>query len=98
MKGLEDEADVGCAQRCPSVFVKLCEVGPVQENSSGSGKIEPGKEGKQGRFAGTGCADDSHGLTPLDTETHIRQDGQSTFRAANLFRDIFRGQYRVFRD
>ncbi len=88
MKGLKHESDTLGAHTCTPVLVKLPEDRAIERNVARCGQIEPGKQRQQRGFAGAGGADNGYRFAAIDRETDVRKNGQSTFRAANLFADL----------
>ena len=57
--------------------------------------VQPGEQRQQRRFAGARGADDRDGFSGGDREVDFCQNGQRSFRAANLFGDLFRSEDRL---
>ncbi len=88
VKRLEYEADaVGTHARTP-ILVELAEVHTVQYDITFRGKIQPGEQREQRRFARPRRSDDGHGFSRGDRETNVGKNSQTALGAANLFADI----------
>ena len=89
MEGLENEADTLRAQARAAIFVQLREVRAGEPYLAGCGRIEPREQCEQRGLAGTRGADDRDRLARRDLEGDGANDGQQTFRAANLLGEVF---------
>ena len=90
VKRLEHETDAVCSNPGPAVFIELGEIGAVQDDMTLGRQIESGQQREQCRLAGARRPDDGHRLARLYRETDLGKNGQTTFRAANLFADVIR--------
>ena len=77
------------AQARAAVFIELREIGAGEPHVSGSGRIEPREQREQGGLARARRADDRDRLARRDLERNVIDDGQQTFRAANLLCEVF---------
>ena len=89
MERLEHEADALRAQARAAVLIQLREIRAGEPDLAGGGRIKSGEQCEQRRFAGARGADDRHRLARRDLERHGTNNGQQTFRAANLLGEVF---------
>ena len=79
-----------------AVFVKFREVRRVEDNVSAGRQVQPSQQSQQRRLARTGRSDHSNRFAGRYCETDVRKNGQSPFRAANLFAQAPGFENRVF--
>ena len=89
MKRLEHEADALRTQARAPVFIQQGEVRAREPDLAGGRRIEPGQQREQRGFAGARGADDGDRLAGAIVERHLANNGQQTFRAANLLGEVF---------
>src|SRR5262249_8524622 len=65
------------------------EVRTRKPHLAGGRRVEPGEEREQRGLARTGGADDRDRFAGRNLERHVMNDGQQTFRAANLLGEVF---------
>lgn len=94
VEALKHKAHVLGTYRGAAVFIESREFRAVESYIAGTRYIQAGEQCQQRGFTGTRSADNGHGFTGADGEGHLFKNGQAAFGTANLFAQIFRGQYR----
>jgi len=96
MERLEHETDALGPKLRSAVFVKFREVRLVEDNVPAGRQVQSSQQCQQRRLARTGRSDYSNRFTGRYCETDVRKNGQSPFRAANLFAQAPGLENRVF--
>ena len=73
MMELVDESERGIAQVAARLFIQAGEIAALQTDRAGGRRIQPAEQVQQGRFAGTGSADDGDPLALDDVEVESLQ-------------------------
>ena len=84
MKRLKYEADAFGAHSRPAIFVQIGQVGSIEDHMTARRQIQAGQQRQQRGLAGARRPNDGDRFARDNIETHIRKNGQTTLRAANL--------------
>jgi hypothetical protein len=72
---LKNETEAAVAKFGEGLFVEGGEIGVVDEDAAGGGPVEGADDVEEGALAGAGRSDDGGGLSLLDFEVDVAQDG-----------------------
>jgi len=76
------------AQTDPSIFIEYKDIGAVDTHGVGRRRVQLDQQTQQGRFAGTGCANDCQGRTALYIEIDIIEDQQLAAGVRHVFAEV----------
>src|SRR2546430_2965610 len=95
VEGLKHEPDALRPQARPAVLIELRQILPLEQHAPAGRHVESGQQRQQRRFTRTRGPGHRDRLARQDTERHLIDDGQQTFRTANLLAEVFRLEYAV---
>lgn len=88
MKGLKNESHALRPHPGAAVLIKVQKVHTIENHMTAARQIQASQQCQQGGLPRAGRTDNGDGLTRSDSETYIRKNSQTTFRAANLFTQL----------